>query len=80
MTVTDYLVQLGQQNSGNCNTCMSGQGMKIGDLHRIWCKKPLEKDNLENKIQDGIVIFKKGLCRSGLCRWNVMKVPQDNVT
>jgi len=35
MTVTDSLVQLGQQNSGSCNSCMCGQGMKIWDLHRL---------------------------------------------
>ena len=80
MTVTDCLVQLEQQNSGSCNNCMCGQGMKTWDLHRILCKNLLEIHNLEDEGRDGMVIFKNGFCRNGLCRWNVMKMAQDHVT
>jgi hypothetical protein len=59
---------------------MCGQGMKIWVLHKFWCKNLLEIDNLEDKRRDGMVIFKKGFCRNGLCRWNVMKMAQDHVT
>ena len=51
----------------------------MGFVQNFGVKTSWKMTTLKTKW-DGMVIFKKGFCRNGLCRWNVMKMAQVHLT